>query len=109
MLFEPEAADSKGDDVRESNLQKRPLQVFCEEHSIFKDFFTKNSMTVSVRHCRERAKNILHIETDLPGDVVIHWGVCIDGGKKWEIPPEPYPPETISFKNKALHTRMQVY
>ncbi|KAL6567729.1 Alpha-amylase A type-3 [Orobanche gracilis] len=107
MLLKPDTADSKGDDVRESDLQKRPLQGFCEEHSTSKDFFTKNSMTVSVRHCRERSKNILHIETDLPGDVVIHWGVCRDEGKKWEIPPEPYPPETISFKNKALHTRMQ--
>ncbi|KAF3971426.1 hypothetical protein ACB098_03G165000 [Castanea mollissima] len=46
-------------------------------------------------------------KTDLPGDVVIHWGVCLDGAKKWEIPSAPYPPETIAFKDKALRTRLQ--
>ncbi|KAK6160020.1 hypothetical protein DH2020_003401 [Rehmannia glutinosa] len=107
MLHKPEAADSKGDDIRESNLQKRPLQAFYEEHSVFKEIITDNSISVSASHCLERAKNILHIETDLPGDVVIHWGVCIDEGKNWEIPAEPYPPETIRFKNKALRTLLQ--
>ncbi|KAI3467396.1 hypothetical protein Pfo_024059 [Paulownia fortunei] len=107
MLLKSEAADCKGDDIRESNLQKRPLQGFYEEHSVFKEIFTDNSMSVSVRHCLERAKHVLYIETDIPGDVVIHWGVCRDEGKNWEIPSEPYPPETFMFKNKALRTLLQ--
>ncbi|GFP86154.1 alpha-amylase 3 chloroplastic [Phtheirospermum japonicum] len=107
VLLKPEAADSKEDDIREPNLLTSPLQGFYEEHSVFKELFTDNSLSVSVRHCLKRAKNVLHIETDLPGDVVIHWGVCRDEGKNWEIPAEPYPPETIKFKNKALRTLLQ--
>ncbi|GER41446.1 alpha-amylase [Striga asiatica] len=107
MLLKPEAADPKENDIQQSNLQKRPLQGFYEEHSVFKEVLTDNSMSVSVKHDLESAKHVLHIETDLPEDVVIHWGVCKDEGGNWEIPPEPYPPETINFKNKALRTLLQ--
>ncbi|KAL0364076.1 UNVERIFIED_CONTAM: Alpha-amylase 3, chloroplastic [Sesamum angustifolium] len=107
VILKSNAADYKEDDIVESNLQKRPLQVFYEEHSVFKEFFTDNVISISVRYCLERAKNILFIETDLPGDVVIHWGVHKDDSKSWEISPEPYPPETTLFKNKALRTLLQ--
>ncbi|KAL6508114.1 hypothetical protein OROHE_021656 [Orobanche hederae] len=66
-----------------------------------------SNLLLKIRHNREEDKNELHIETDLPGDVVVHWGVCRDEGKNWEVPEEPYPPETIIFKNKALRTRLQ--
>ncbi|KAK4402929.1 Alpha-amylase 3, chloroplastic [Sesamum angolense] len=107
VILKSNAADYKEDDIVESNLQKRPLQGFYEEHSVFKEFFTDNVISISVRYCLGRAKNILFIETDLPGDVVIHWGVHKDESKSWEIPPEPYPPETTLFKNKALRTLLQ--
>lgn len=109
LPLETESAADKGDDINNSNLKKRPLQGFYEEHSVFKEICTDNSMSVSVSHCKEKAKNVLYIETDLPGDVVIHWGVCRGEGKNWELPVEPYPLETIAFKSKALQTRLQVY
>ncbi|CAA0834706.1 Alpha-amylase 3- chloroplastic [Striga hermonthica] len=106
ILLKPEAADLKQNDIQQ-NLQMRPLQGFYEEQSVFKEVSTDNSMSVSVRYDLESAKHVLHIETDLPEDVIIHWGVCKDEGRNWEIPPEPYPPETINFKNKALRTLLQ--
>lgn len=65
-------------------------------------------MRAAVQKCPETAKNLLYIETDLPGDVIIHWGLCKDDGKNWEIPAEPYPAETTVFKNKALRTSLKV-
>lgn len=109
LIIKTEADDSKGDNLMESNMKKRPLQGFYEDHSVFKEVVTDNLLNVSVRHDLETSKNVLSIETDLPGDVVIHWGVCGDEGKNWVVPAEPYPPETILFKNKALRTLLQVY
>ncbi|XP_058194808.1 alpha-amylase 3, chloroplastic isoform X1 [Rhododendron vialii] len=85
------------------NLAKR-LEGFFEEHSIVKEVHINNSVSVVVQKCPKTSKNLLHIETDLTGDIVIHWGVCKDDDKKWEIPAEPYPAETTVFKNKALRT-----
>ncbi|KAK4481620.1 hypothetical protein RD792_012524, partial [Penstemon davidsonii] len=106
-VLQTDSADYNGEDTRESKLRKSPLQGFYEEHSVFKETITDNSLSVSVKHCLEKTINILQIETDLPGDVVVHWGVCKDEGKTWEIPTEPYPPETSMFKNKALRTLLQ--
>ncbi|PIN17014.1 Alpha-amylase [Handroanthus impetiginosus] len=106
-LLKPEAAESKGEDIGKLNLRSRPLQGFYEEHSVFKEIVAFNSLSVSVRHCQEKAKNVLYIETDLLGDVVVHWGVCKDESRNWEIPAEPYPPETTVFRNKALRTLLQ--
>jgi len=64
-------------------------------------------VSAAVQKCPETAKNLLYIETDLPRDVIIHWGVCKDDGKNWEIPAEPYPAETTVFKNKALRTSLK--
>ncbi|KAG6429675.1 hypothetical protein SASPL_107727 [Salvia splendens] len=104
---ETESADAQVDGIKESSLKQRPLQGFYVEQSVFKEICIDNSMSVSVSHCTEKAKNVVRIETDLPGDVVAHWGVWRDEGKNWEVPVEPYPPETITFKNKALQTRLQ--
>ncbi|XP_052172660.1 alpha-amylase 3, chloroplastic isoform X2 [Diospyros lotus] len=83
------------------------LEGFYEEHPIVKEVLTGNSVNVSVRKCPDAAKNLLHIETDLPGEVLLHWGVCKDNSYKWEIPAEPYPAGTIVFKNKALRTLLK--
>ncbi|KAM7487400.1 hypothetical protein LguiB_024884 [Lonicera macranthoides] len=95
------------DDIGEPNQQKRLLKGFHEEHSIVKENIFDNSLSISVKRCPDTANNLLYIETDLPGDVVVHWGVCKDEGKKWEIPAEPYPAETLVFKDKALRTLLQ--
>ncbi|KAL4639360.1 hypothetical protein ACB092_03G211600 [Castanea dentata] len=99
----PDGSTNSGDPKQES----RSLERFYDEQPIAKQVSVDNSVTVSVRKCPETAKNHIHVETDLPGDVVIHWGVCLDGARKWEIPSAPYPPETIAFKDKALRTRLQ--
>ncbi|CAA2955276.1 alpha-amylase 3, chloroplastic [Olea europaea subsp. europaea] len=106
MLLKPEAANSKEDIVKLS-LQKRGLQGFYEEQAIVKETLVDNSVVVSVRHGLETAKNLLYIETDLPGDVIVHWGICKDESKAWEFPSEPYPPETSRFKDKALQTLLE--
>lgn len=76
--------------------------------AIAKEVAVYNSVTVSVKKCPETAKNLLYLETDLPRDVVVHWGVCRDDAKKWEIPAAPHPPDTVIFKDKALRTLLQV-
>ncbi|KAL6983542.1 Alpha-amylase A type-3, variant 2 [Sarracenia purpurea var. burkii] len=105
MILKSEEAQSKGED--DPNQKKKRLEGFYEEHSIVKEILISNSLSVSVRRCPETAKNLLYMETDLPGDVVVHWGVCKDDHKKWDIPAEPYPDETIVFKNNALRTLLK--
>ncbi|KAK3026635.1 hypothetical protein RJ639_040662 [Escallonia herrerae] len=111
MLLNSEGVQYNGEDgtsdVREPTQQKRHLEGFYEEHSIVKESLIDSSVSVSVRRSPETAKNSLHIETDLPGDIVVHWGICKDEGKRWEIPAEPYPTETVVFKNKAMRTLLQ--
>ncbi|XP_023928051.2 alpha-amylase 3, chloroplastic isoform X1 [Quercus suber] len=111
LILKGEASTTTGPDnstnSRDPKQESRSLERFYVEQPIAKQVPVDNTVTVSVRKCPETAKNHLHVETDLPGDVVIHWGVCLDGAKKWEIPAAPYPPETIAFKDKALRTRLQ--
>lgn len=111
MILQSEGVDSDGidrvNDLKETN-QRSSLKSFCEEHPIVKEAFIDNSVKVSVSTCPETAKKLLYMETDLPGDVVVHWGVCKDDGKNWEIPSEPHPVKTTNFKNKALRTILQV-
>lgn len=106
--------DEPGADVQEkgksssgSTKEGKGLEEFYEEMPISKHVAGDNSVSVTARKCPETSKNIVSIETDLPGDVTVHWGVCKNGNKKWEIPAEPYPEETSLFKNKALRTRLQ--
>lgn len=95
-------------DMKEPIQGKRCLQEFSEEHPIVKETGVDNFVSVSIKRSPETAKTLLYIDTDLPGDVVVHWGVCKDETKRWEIPAEPYPSGTILFKNKALRTQLQV-
>ncbi|PSR88362.1 Alpha-amylase [Actinidia chinensis var. chinensis] len=110
LLLKSEEAHPNGEDSSESrdpSKKTKRLEGFYEEHSIVREVLINNLVSVSARKCPKTAKYLLHIETDIPGDVVIHWGVCKDDGEKWEIPAEPYPAETIAFKNKALRTLLK--
>lgn len=98
--------ENKSDDSKESIQQKRSLQSFYEEHYIVKETLLENSMNVYMKKCSEGSSNLLHIETDIPSDVIVHWGVCKDESKKWEIPAGPYPANTSVYKNKALRTQL---
>jgi alpha-amylase len=112
MLRKAEASHTDGagssTESRDLKQESRSLEGFSEEQPIAKQVAIDNSVTVCVRKCPETAKNSVYVETDIPGDVVIHWGVCRDDTKKWEIPAAPHPPDTITFKDKALRTRLQV-
>ncbi|XP_057482470.1 alpha-amylase 3, chloroplastic-like isoform X2 [Actinidia eriantha] len=110
LLVKSEEAHPNGEDSSESrdpSKKTKRLEGFYEEHSIVREVLINNLVNVSARKCPKTAKYLLHIETDIPGDVVIHWGVCKDDGEKWEIPAKPYPAETIAFKNKALRTLLK--
>ncbi|KAI3779245.1 hypothetical protein L2E82_08872 [Cichorium intybus] len=96
---------SDGGNSKESTQQNRNL--FYEEYDIVKQTSIDNSMSVYIKRSPEVENNLLHIETDIPGDVVVHWGVCNNESKKWEIPEGPYPDKTSVFKNKALQTLLQ--
>lgn len=112
MLLKSEGAENKEEysssETKPPSQQKSRLEGFYKEHSIVKETLVDNSVTVSVRQCAETAKNLLYIETDLPGDIIVHWGVCKGKDQKWELPEQPYPSETTVFKDKALRTLLQV-
>lgn len=109
ILLMPEAAPSKGESSSNggSSVKNRRLEGFYEEHAIVKEALVGNIVSVSVKQCPETAKNILCIDTDLPGNVILHWGICKDDTKIWELPATAYPAETVVFKNKALRTLLQ--
>ncbi|XVE53285.1 hypothetical protein DITRI_Ditri02bG0192300 [Diplodiscus trichospermus] len=92
---------------KDSKNQNRRVEGFYEEQPIVKEVYIGNLVSVAVRKSPDRTKNLLYLETDIPGDVVVHWGVCRDDAKTWEIAAAPYPPETAVFKNKALRTLLQ--
>nr|XP_010925057.1 alpha-amylase 3, chloroplastic [Elaeis guineensis] len=111
LLVKAEGSSSKPQEtVGEAKVTKQQnghIQAFHEEYSLLKEEFLQNFMTVTVRKSDESDKNIVQFDTDVPGDVVVHWGVCRDNGKKWEIPPPPHPPATKIFRHKALQTLLQ--
>lgn len=113
MFLKPDESNYKDQDLinesRTPNQQNRRLEGFHEEHPIIKEVPYQNSVTAVVRKCPETSKNLLRIETDLPGDAIVHWGVCRnDKNKKWEIPSAPHPPDTKVFKKKkALQTLLK--
>ncbi|KAE8023319.1 hypothetical protein FH972_009029 [Carpinus fangiana] len=111
LLLKAEASHTNGagssTESRDLKQESWSLEGFNEEQPIAKQVAIDNSVTVNVRKCPETSKNILYVETDLPGNVVIHWGVCRDDTKKWEIPAGSHPPDTMAFRDKALRTRLQ--
>lgn len=111
FLLKAEGSSSKPQkplgEVKVTKWQNKHIQGFYEEYSLLKEEFVQNFIEVTVRKSNESDKNIVQFDTDIPGDVVVHWGVCKDNGKKWEIPPVPYPPATRIFRHKALQTLLQ--
>lgn len=100
-----QGSNGESGDTKES---KKDLEGFYEELPIVKEVAVDNLVCVSVRKCPETTKYLLYLETDLPGDVTVHWRACRDETRKWKIPAAPHPPETTVFKNKALRTLLQV-
>ncbi|GAU37541.1 hypothetical protein TSUD_369890 [Trifolium subterraneum] len=84
------------------------VEGFNVELSLTKEVTVNNSISVSIRKDSETAKYLLDLETDIPGDIFLHWGACRDDLKIWEAPPAPHPPQTVSFKKTALRTQLKV-
>ncbi|ESW25835.1 hypothetical protein PHAVU_003G069200 [Phaseolus vulgaris] len=111
ILLKSDATHDKVQDgntgSRNTKVENSQLEGFYVELPITKEISVNNSISVSIRKCSETAKNNLYLETDIPGDILLHWGVCRDDLRWWEIPPTPHPPETIAFKDRALRTKLQ--
>ncbi|XP_022967951.1 alpha-amylase 3, chloroplastic-like isoform X1 [Cucurbita maxima] len=109
LIVKPEPNSKGQESSGESGdtKEKNYLEGFYEELPIVKEVAVDNSVSVTVRKCPETTKYVLYLETDVPGDVTVHWGACRDETRKWEIPAAPHPPETTVFKKKALRTPLQ--
>ena len=110
LIVKPEPNSKGQESSGESGdtKEKNYLEGFYEVLPIVKEVAVDNSVSVTVRKCPETTKYVLYLETDVPGDVTVHWGACRDETRKWEIPAAPHPPETTVFKKKALRTPLQV-
>ncbi|XP_029127408.1 alpha-amylase 3, chloroplastic isoform X2 [Cajanus cajan] len=109
MFFKSRADRDERSESRVPEKENNQPERFYEEVSVTKKVSVKNSISVSTKKCFEsgQVKDLIHFETDLPGDAVLHWGVCRDDSKKWEVPPPPHPPGTVSFKGRALRTQLR--
>ncbi|KAI4384241.1 hypothetical protein MLD38_002421 [Melastoma candidum] len=110
ILLKTEATQEKPESsscLSSESEEVRCIEGFYEEILLVKEVPIQNSVNVSVRNSPDDTKTLVSLETDLPGDVIVHWGVCRDDSKTWEIPSAPQPAETIAFKNKALRTLLQ--
>lgn len=110
MLLKSREGQDDSSESRDPKQENNQLEGFYVEMPITKEVPINNSISVSIKKCfeLEMVKNLLYFETDLSGDIVLHWGVCRDDSRRWEVPPSPHPPETVAFKDKALRTRLQV-
>lgn len=109
----------QGDKLEGSNAQrketvsedkgpnKKCISQFYGEYPILKPEYVENSVSVTVTENSETDKSRVEFDTDITGDVIIHWGVCKDNTMTWEIPPEPHPPKTKIFRKKALQTLLE--
>lgn len=110
MLFKSKADQENRSETIDSKQENNQLEGFYVEIPITKEVPINNFISVSIKKYfeSEAVKNLLYFETDLPGDVVLQWGVCRDDSRRWKVPPAPHPPQTVAFKDKALRTRLKV-
>jgi alpha-amylase len=88
---------------------KKPIVAYNEDYTIVKEEPVQNSMSVTVRKTEKKSdKNIVELDTDIPGHVVLHWGVYMDETENWHVPPPPYPMATKRLRKNALQTLLEV-
>lgn len=92
----------------EAKPEIRLVEKYSEEFPIVQEETVQNYLTVSVKRSDELDRNVVHFDTDIPGNVVVHWGVCRDENRNWEIPTPPHPASSRVFRGKALQTLLQV-
>ncbi|XP_076939237.1 alpha-amylase 3, chloroplastic-like, partial [Bidens hawaiensis] len=105
MLIQSE--DTHSENENNTGDSKESVKSFYIEHPVVQETVVENSMTVYIKRCSKTSNYLVNMETDIPDDVIVHWGVSKDESKKWEIPSGPYPANTLLFKNKALRTPLQ--
>ncbi|XP_020592585.1 alpha-amylase 3, chloroplastic isoform X2 [Phalaenopsis equestris] len=110
FLLKPDNSHSKDQECNpvllDHSLNHRHISDFYEEYSVIKEEFVLNSVTITVRKSCEADKHLVYFDADLP-DVIIHWGVCRNDIKNWELPPAPFPPSSNIFRQNALQTLLQ--
>ncbi|KAJ4806928.1 Alpha-amylase [Rhynchospora pubera] len=111
MLRKHEESDPAPAPILEDNSDtssKKPIIAFHEDYTVIKEEPVQNSMTVTVRKSDKSSdKNIVDVDTDIPGHVVLHWGVYMNESKNWHVPPPPYPPATKVLRKSALQTLLE--
>ncbi|XP_051225703.1 alpha-amylase 3, chloroplastic isoform X2 [Lolium perenne] len=118
-LKDKDSSGAKQDKLEGSNAQpketvpedkgpnRKCISQFYGEYPILKSEYVENSVSVTVTENSETNKSRVEFDTDITGDVIIHWGVCKGNTMTWEIPPEPHPPKTKIFRQKALQTLLE--
>ncbi|XP_028556674.1 alpha-amylase 3, chloroplastic isoform X2 [Dendrobium catenatum] len=110
FLLKPDVSHSKDEgsnpDILDPLRNRIRISDFYEEYALITEEFVLNTVTVTVISSEED-KNLVYFDTDMPGDVIIHWGVCRNDIKNWEIPPAPFPPSSKIFRQKALQTLLK--
>lgn len=97
-----------GSEIEDANPTNQIGDGVCKEYKLSKENVLKNILRVSVQKNTEDKLNLVSFDTDLPGDVVLHWGVCKDDSKRWEmLRQDEYPSDTIVFRRRALQTTLQ--
>lgn len=109
LLKREESATSPIFEDNTNTSIKKPMIAFNEDYTIVKEEPVQNSMTVTVRKSDKNSdKNIVEFDTDIPGHVVLHWGVYMDESKNWHAPPPPYPKATRPLRKNAVQTLLEV-
>lgn len=104
----PPQAPENGSEIEDANHSNQRGDGVCKEYKLSKETVLENFLKVSVHKNTEEKLNLVSFDTDLPGDVVLHWGVCKDDAKRWEILLQSeYPSDTIVFRRRALQTTLQ--
>ncbi|CAA6671705.1 unnamed protein product [Spirodela intermedia] len=109
ILLKTDEATTNVDDKERSEVKRdiRLVEEYNEEFPIVQEETVQNYLTLSVKKSDELDRNVVHFDTDIPGNVVVHWGVCRDENRNWEIPTPPHPAGSRVFRGKALQTLLQ--
>lgn len=112
MFLKPEESPSQalenGSAIEDAKRSNEGGDCVCKEYKLSKETVLENFLRVSVQKNTEEKLNLVSFDTDLPGDVVLHWGVCKDDAKRWEILHQgEYASDTIVFRRRALQTTLQ--
>lgn len=106
-ISSPEAMENRSD-IADSNHSNQGNDGVCKEYKLVKETIVENFLKVSMQKNKEKKMSLVSFDTDLPGDVVLHWGVCKDNAKRWEIFVNgQYPSNTNVFRSRALQTTLK--